>query len=206
VHNEYMNKKPIYILGLGNPGAEYADTRHNAGRAALELLAHDNNFSSFKEEKKLQALVSEGYIAKKPVLLLLPETFMNNSGRTTTALKIPSKKQITERVIVVHDDLDLPLGTVKIMFNRGTAGHKGIESIVRSLKTKEFTRIRIGIAKASDIKKSQSKAIVHKIVTGPLSPAEKTVLKKGVKKAASAVEAVLCYGLSKAMNAVHSEK
>ena len=206
MHNGRMNKKPMYIFGLGNPGAEYDGTRHNAGRAAVELLAQNNNFPAFKEEKKLYALAAEGIIEKQPTLLLLPETFMNNSGRTAAALKIPSKKQIVEHIIVVHDDLDLPLGTVKLVFNRGTAGHKGVASIAHALKTKEFTRVRIGIAKASDIKKSQNKTTVHTIVVGKISPADKAILAKSIKKAASAVEAVLRGGLASAMNAVNSKE
>ena len=101
---------------------------------------------------------------------------------------------------MAHDDLDLPLGAIKIAKNRGSAGHKGVEDILRAAKTKDFTRIRIGIAKQSDIKKSQSAAEVQKIVIGKLSPQEKVLFQKGVKKAVAALRAIVTEGIAKAMN------
>ncbi len=187
------------ILGLGNPGSEHENTRHNAGRAAAKAFAKTHGFPVFEEQKKMAALVSENTADKTTILLVLPETFMNHSGKTASALKIPFKR-VPEKLIVMHDDLDLPLGTVKIIKNRGSAGHKGVESIMRALKTKDFSRIRIGIAKPKDIVKSQTKETVHKIIIGKLPPAEKLLLQKGIKKAADALTAIAEQGVEQAMN------
>lgn len=137
------------IVGLGNPGSDYESTRHNAGRMAVEYFAEKNDFSDWEESKKYLSLASEGKIKKssfakasddgEKALLLLPETFMNNSGRAIKLLQ-------ARNLIVVHDDIDLPFGKFKISFGRGSGGHKGIESIIRALKTKDFWRIRIGIS------------------------------------------------------------
>ncbi len=195
-----VSKYNHIILGLGNPGAEYAHTRHNAGRSAVQLFVKINGFSAFAEMSRLKALTSNGTFGKQQLLLALPETFMNKSGITMRALKLPSKKQISEKLIVLHDDLDLPLGSIKITKNRGSAGHKGVENILYAAKTKDITRIRIGIAKLSDIKKRQSTATVQKIVIGTLSLEDKALLQKGIKKAAEALGAVVTDGIAKAMN------
>ena len=188
------------ILGLGNPGTEYERTRHNAGRNAVLLFAKENDLPPFKENKKLQALISEGGIAKTRIQAILPETFMNKSGITAKNLNVKSKKQIAESIIAVHDDLDLPIGTIKIVKNRGSAGHKGVESLMRALGTKDFTRIRIGIAKPVHIKKSQSEEMVIKTVIGRVSPNDENLLKKGIKKDASALQTIAESGVERAMN------
>src|SRR3989344_6524480 len=137
------------VIGLGNPGEEYEKTLHNAGRLALEYFAQKNDFSDWDFSQKYDSLVSEGKI-KKPAsakasagkenaLLLLPETFMNNSGKAV-------KNLLPKNLIVVHDDIDLPLGKFKIAFGRGSGGHKGVESVMRALKTKDFWRVRVGVA------------------------------------------------------------
>ena len=187
------------VIGLGNPGTEYEHTRHNAGRNAVNLFAKTNKFPSCKENKKLQALAAENSVENMRILLILPETFMNKSGTTVSALKLPIKA-VSEKLIILHDDLDLPLGAIKIVKNRGSAGHKGVESVMRALKTKDFTRIRIGIAKPKDITKSQTKEAVHKIVIGKLSPEEKGLLQKGIRKAAEALSIAIHQGTERAMN------
>lgn len=194
-----MHSYNYIVLGLGNPGKEYEHTRHNAGRNAVLSFAKTNKSPLFEEYKKLQSIVAEHFTVKSKVLLVLPETFMNKSGNTVSALKL-SVKSVQEKLLTLHDDLDLPLGTIKIVKNRGSAGHKGIESVMRSAKTKDFIRIRIGIAKPKDIIKSQTKEVVHKIVIGKLSPEEQKLLQKGVKKAVEALAAILERGLPQAMN------
>src|SRR6185437_15078568 len=134
----------IVIVGLGNPGNEYEKTRHNAGRLAVEQIAKKEDFDDFELNKKAEALVTEGKIGKEKVTLVLPETLMNKSGKSVTAL-VKSIKA-AKNLVVIHDDLDLPLGTIKMVFARGSGGHKGVESIMRALRTEEFTRIRIGIS------------------------------------------------------------
>jgi peptidyl-tRNA hydrolase, PTH1 family len=194
-----MGKITLYkyiVFGLGNPADEYAGTRHNAGRTAVQVFAKEDAFPAFELQKHVKALVSE----KGHIFLVLPETYMNKSGETLRGLKLAAKKHIQEKLIVLHDDLDLALGTVKIVKNRGSAGHKGVESIMRAASTRDFTRIRIGIAKKQDLTKHQSKTTVQGIVIGKLAPAEKTALTKGVHKAVAALAALLQNGRDKAMN------
>jgi len=131
------------IAGLGNPGIEYALTRHNAGFLGIDNLAGKYNMASYK--KKFDALVAEGVILGQKVLLLKPETFMNNSGNSIMKA-LHFYKQGPEKLIVIHDELDLPFGAVRLKSGGGTAGHNGLNSIVRHLG-QEFTRIRIGIQK-----------------------------------------------------------
>jgi len=113
----------ILIAGLGNPGKKYQGTRHNIGFLVID---------------QLKTLNPEG------VVLAKPQTFMNNSGKAVKSL-LGDYKEKPENLIVVHDDIDLPLGKIKIAKDRGAAGHKGVESIIKELKTKNFTRLRIGI-------------------------------------------------------------
>lgn len=130
----------IFIVGLGNPGKTYERTRHNAGFLALDTFAKKQGFPPFKLSSKSKAFVSESILGSAKVVLVKPQTFMNKSGASVKSLL----KQGGE-LIVVHDDIDLPLGTVKVSKGRGSAGHKGVESIIEALGSKDFTRIRIGI-------------------------------------------------------------
>ncbi|MBI4138243.1 MAG: aminoacyl-tRNA hydrolase, partial [Candidatus Wildermuthbacteria bacterium] len=132
------------IIGLGNPGKEYQNTRHNAGFMALDAIGKEYNFPAFRLSQKDGAMLSEGAIGPAKVLLAKPQTFMNNSGSSVGALSknYPLK---TKNLLLVHDDIDLPLGSMKIASNKGSAGHKGVESIIQNLGTKDFTRIRVGI-------------------------------------------------------------
>ena len=134
----------FYLVGLGNPGNKYSLTRHNVGRIILDGYFKRLKVKEWIYDKKINALKSEMQIEKKKVMLLLPETFMNNSGKALS--KIIASKNKARNLIVIHDDLDLPLGKFKIVFNRGSAGHKGVESVIRAVKTKEFARIRVGIS------------------------------------------------------------
>src|SRR3990172_4657291 len=132
------------IAGLGNPGEKYEGTRHNTGRLVLEHFAKKIEAGEWEENKKIRARVTEGKIGKERVTFVEPEAFMNNSGKCLASL-VKSKKA-AEQLIVIYDDLDLPLGTLKVSFNRGSGGHRGLESIIKALKTREFVRIRIGIS------------------------------------------------------------
>lgn len=166
-----------YIVGLGNPGEEYKISRHNAGRIVLA------NFT-----------------AGKNVKVVFPDTFMNNSGKVLKPL-IKTKKAAHD-LIVVHDDLDLSLGKFKIAFNRDSAGHKGVESIIRNIKTKEFVRVRVGISPVTPsgkIKKPEVKKVIDFII-GEFKPKELAIIKKISKKIAEAIEMIINEGLQKAMN------
>jgi len=130
------------FVGLGNKGEEYTNTRHNAGRIVLDIVANKLNLD-WKMDKVLCARKAKAEIGGKNVTLISPELFMNVSGKSVAPLKLSEKK--AGELIVLHDDVDLAVGTFKISFNRGSAGHKGVESVRRALKTEKFIRIRIGI-------------------------------------------------------------
>lgn len=140
----------MIIAGLGNPGKKYENTPHNIGFKVMDEFARKNDFPDFKFSKIFNADISK----KDGVTLAKPQTFMNNSGlvikKFLEARLLENCTQDFERsgpsrLIIVHDDIDLPLGKIKVSRNRGSAGHKGVESIIKELGTKDFTRIRIGI-------------------------------------------------------------
>ncbi len=187
----------IIVVGLGNPGDEYVATRHNVGRMVLETFAKAKNLTDWVGNKKLQALTAEGRIGKKSFLLLMPETFMNKSGLAVKPL-IKSPKA-AEALIVVHDDLDLPLGKFKISFNKSSGGHRGVESIIKNIKTEAFVRIRIGISgetASGKLKKPQGEQKVIDTILGEFKKNEEAELKKIIKKAVLALEKVIADGWS----------
>jgi len=189
------------IVGLGNPGKEYEETRHNTGRIILEYVRKKNDFPLWNADKKTRALISEGKVEKEKVLLLMPETFMNNSGKSLTPI-ITSKKK-AEQVVVIYDDLDLSIGTFKVSFDRGSGGHKGIESIARSIKTKGFVRIRVGVSPKTASGKTQKPKGEQKVVEFILKnfrDSESEVLKKLSKKINEAVLTIITEGHLAAMN------
>mgnify|MGYP001609036870 FL=1 len=180
------------IIGLGNPGDEYANTRHNIGRETLEAFRKTSDFPVFRFEKKYNAHMSEGKIEKEKTILILPDTFMNKSGVAVSALARFYNIKAT-RIIVIHDDADIPLGSAKLSFAKNSAGHKGVESIIRALKTKEFWRFRLGIAGKRDIP-------AEKIVLRKFIPDEQRVVKKIIKKTIDAIEIAVIKNLERAMN------
>ena len=133
------------IVGLGNPGKKYEKTRHNAGFILVDMLREAYEFSPWSLSKKFNAEVSEGTIAKEKILLVKPMTFMNNSGQSVGLISKYYSLSPSD-ILVIHDEKDIPLGTTKIQADRGHAGHNGIKSIIDHLGTKDFTRIRVGIA------------------------------------------------------------
>ncbi len=160
-----------YIVGLGNPEPEYALTRHNAGKFMAGLFAPK---------------------APKASEIILPECFMNESGKWLKAYGLrPAAK-----LVVVHDDLDLPLGKFKIVFNRGSGGHKGVESVIRAFKTEKFVRVRVGISP----KKKPNHRELLKFLTSKFKPSELKILKKISKKVLAALEMVVLEGHDKAMS------
>lgn len=189
-----------YIVGLGNPGEEYRVSRHNTGRIVLAEFIKSQKIGELEFNKKLNALTAERKIKKEKVMLIFPETFMNKSGNSVKLL-IKSKKA-AENLIVVHDDLDIPLGKIKISFGKNSGGHRGVESIMRAIKTKDFTRIRIGISPATPkgkIKKPEEKKVIDYILEN-FKPKELEILKKNSKKIVPALETIITEGLNKAMS------
>lgn len=187
------------VVGLGNTGKEYAHTRHNAGRAVVELFAKQHDFPPFTLKKNAEALISEGEVAGEHVMLVLPETLMNRSGKAV-AVFIKNVKA-AKKLIVIHDELDIPLGAMKMVFGRNAGGHKGVESVMRALKTKDFARLRIGISgtgKKLQAKKPHGEEKVVKHVIGKWKPTEEVVVKKVLKKSTAVIETWLAEGIEKA--------
>lgn len=187
------------IVGLGNPGKEYEKTRHNAGRAAVQLLAKQGDFDDFVFNKKANALVAEGKIGKAKVTLVLPETMMNNSGKAI--MQFVKSVKAAKDLLVLQDELDLPLGVLKMVYARGSGGHKGVESVMRAIKTDQFSRIRIGISgegKKNQTKKVSGGAKVIKHVIGPWKADEEAVARKAEKKAAEAAKLFATDGIAAA--------
>ncbi len=211
----------MYIVaGLGNPGEEYELTRHNTGRMIVFDFAKRQKFpasptgrSDWVFDKKINALKTEaclparqGKIGGGKVLLILPETMMNNSGNAVQ--KFITSKQKAKHLIIVHDDLDLPLGRFKISFARGSAGHKGVESVIKKIKTIEFIRVRVGISPKKPARnasrseaggKPEPKELV-KFLLGKFTPKDLIAFKKVSKKISEALESIISDGLQKAMS------
>lgn len=187
------------FVGLGNPGQEYEDTRHNTGRILISLFGKAND-AEWKLDKKLNAQVAKIKIGKSPVTLVLPDTFMNNSGKSVKSL-ITSIKS-AEKLVVVYDDLDLPFGTNKISFNKSSGGHRGVESIIKNIKTEKFARVRVGISPTTPsgkIKKPKGEEAVTKVILGKFKTEELATLKKLSKSVNEALEVFVSEGLEKAM-------
>ncbi len=187
------------FVGLGNPGEEYKETRHNTGRMLVEWLG--NSFDAeWKLDKKLNATVSKIKIGKTPVTLVVPETYMNNSGKSVKPLVTSIKS--AEKLVVVYDDLDLPFGTNKISFNKSSGGHRGLESIIKSIKTEKFARVRVGISPktpSGKIKKPKGEDAVTKVIMSKFKDDEVKELKKLSKKLNESLETFVSEGLEKAM-------
>lgn len=174
------------IVGLGNPGKKFENTRHNVGFMAIDKFAEKNNFPEFVLQKKSNALISEN----ENVALVKPQTFMNESGK---AVKKLIKNIPLESLIIVHDDIDLSVGKIKIVKDRGSAGHKGVESIIQNIGNENLIRIRIGIAGQSDVK-------AKKIVLKKFTKEEQQTLNQAISETAEALDLLIKQGLDKAMN------
>ena len=182
----------LLVVGLGNPGADYQHTRHNVGADVITLLA-DRHGGSLKRSKE-RALVAEVRMGDHRVALALPQTYMNLSGESVGLLVKRHGITDAERVVVVHDELDLPLGRVKVKRGGGLAGHNGLRSIKAHLHTDEFLRVRIGIGKPA----SKEQGVDH-VLRRP-SKSERVELEIAVQEAADALEAILADGVDAAMN------
>src|SRR3989344_2619946 len=180
------------IIGIGNPdlpagrqGRKYAETRHNVGFMFLDLVAKKLGANDFAEDKKLNALVSKTKFDKTPVVLVKPLSYVNKSGEVVGKLARFYKVKPAD-IIVVHDDLDIPFGNCKSSFDKNSGGHKGIESVIKALKTKKFYRIRIGLAvralaKARALSDSRRDRFVTGLVLSKFKPSERETLKKVFK-------------------------
>lgn len=196
----------IVIVGLGNSGAAYERTRHNAGRLAALQFVREADLEDPEPHAKSQALVTKGVVGGGSVVVVLPETMMNLSGKSV----VPFVKSVkaAKNLIVLRDDLDLPLGTIKMTFARGSGGHKGVESIMRTLKTEAFAQIKIGISSKTakgKTKKPSGEEKVIKHVLGKFSPAEDPLLKKTLKKVSAVLQIYMSEGIEKAIQEANTK-
>lgn len=191
------------IVGLGNPGGEYATTKHNVGRMVVSHLA-DTHAIELKDHSASNSERGTGTIAETKVTLLNPNTYMNKSGSAVG--KIVKTPKAAEKLIVIYDELDLPLGKVKISYGGGSGGHKGIESITRALKTKDFIRVRVGISGSTPKGKLKKPKGEEKVVKFIMSDFGKDAAQwtKVKKKTADVIEKILTEGRIKAQNEVNS--
>ncbi len=136
------------IVGLGNPGEKYRDTVHNVGFRTISSIREDNDLPALTKDNNISALVSEGLIGDKKIALIAPLTFMNLSGETVRRALRKYHAPSTQ-LVVIHDDADICAGEAKVSTNRGSAGHKGVASIIKCIKSKDFIRIRVGFDKNS---------------------------------------------------------
>jgi peptidyl-tRNA hydrolase, PTH1 family len=182
----------LLVVGLGNPGGEYEHSRHNVGADAVALLAERHG--GVLKRSRERALVAEVGIGDRRVTLAFPQTYVNLSGESVAMLVRRHGITDSERVVVVHDELDLPLGRVKIKQGGGLAGHNGLRSIKAHLRTDDFLRVRIGVDKPP----SKERGANH--VLRRVSKRERVELDIAVQEAADAVEAIVADGIDAAMN------
>ncbi|HEU0085782.1 MAG TPA: aminoacyl-tRNA hydrolase [Candidatus Paceibacterota bacterium] len=169
------------VVGLGNPGIEYEKTRHNVGRILVPLV-----------DKKIEGV---------KIKFITPDTFMNNSGKAVAPL-VKSKKDLKD-LVVIYDDIDLPLGKIKISFDRSSGGHNGLESIIRAVKSREFVRVRVGICPTTPtgkLKKPAGEEKILKFLLGDFKKEELETVKKLSKKVAEAIEVTFTESKEKAMS------
>jgi peptidyl-tRNA hydrolase, PTH1 family len=184
------------IVGLGNPGPTYADNRHNAGQMVLALLA-ERMGARFKAHRSHND-IAEGRLAGQPVTLARPHSYMNLSGGPVAALaafyKLPP-----QRIVVLHDELDIPFGAVRLKLGGGDNGHNGLRSITASLGTRDYYRVRFGIGRPP------GRMDPAAFVLRDFSPAERNELAFALDRCADATETLITKGLTEAQNTYHAE-
>ncbi len=186
------------IIGLGNPGKDYENTRHNMGYKAIDVLSYDAGIDI--KRKKFHSLIGQGRIAGKKVVLVKPETYMNRSGiaarESAMWYDVPP-----QNVVVIYDDIDLPVGAIRIRKSGGPGTHNGMKSVVSELGTKDFIRIRIGVGAAK-----AGEDLVDRVI-GKVPKSEQTLLDEAAREAAEAVKDIIEKGVDIAMNKHnHTEK
>jgi len=179
------------IIGLGNPGKKYERTRHNAGFLAVDEIARDLRFSLSQE--KYHAFIGKCRIGDEAALVAKPQTFMNESGRSVGAVLRYTYAKPAD-LIVVHDELDLPLGTVRVKTGGGHGGHNGLRSIIEHIGTPDFIRVRVGVGRPAPGRDAAD------YVLSPFAAEEREAAVLAIARAAEAVKAVVRDGLTKAMN------
>jgi PTH1 family peptidyl-tRNA hydrolase len=182
------------VIGLGNPGERYRTTRHNAGFMVIDVIS--DTFAIALNKKKFDAEFGRGFIEGVEVILVKPQSFMNRSGPPVQKLAAYFKIS-TQNILVIHDDIDLNLGRLKIKEKGGGGGHNGINSLINALNGVNFSRLRIGIGRPNE----HMGIIDH--VLGRFTPEESEVMKRTIARAKEAVVTILCSGIKEGMNRVN---
>jgi PTH1 family peptidyl-tRNA hydrolase len=186
------------VVGVGNPGKEYARTRHNVGEEVVRLLAerHDSTLKSGRDD----ALVAETRLDGQRVVLAFPLTYVNDSGRSVGPMVRRYRIESADRVVVVHDELDLEPGVVRVKAGGGLAGHNGLRSITQHLRTQDYLRVRIGVGKppTKDLGKGH--------VLSRVPRRERELLDVAVVEAADAVETIVTDGVEAAMQRFNGKR
>jgi len=185
------------IVGLGNPGEEYKNSRHNTGFIMLDFILGKK--IEWKQANGTKLLFCKDSIGGKPTEYIKPTTFMNNSGVAVVFVKDKNKLNLKD-IVVIYDDIDLPIGKMKISFNRSSGGHNGLGSIIKALRSEEFVRIRVGISPVTPSGKTKKPKDVLKFLLGEYKEKELIELKKLSKKVAQALETIVTEGKDKAMS------
>ena len=188
--------EPQLVVGLGNPGPVYAKTRHNIGFMVADLLATRAG-ASFKAHKKSGADVATGRLAGRPIILGKPRSYMNESGRQVAALAKFYSVPPTG-LVVIHDELDIDFGRIRLKFSGGVAGHNGLRSVASALSTNDFHRVRIGIGRPPGRKEPAA------FVLENFTAAERPEVPVICEQAADATELLIKLGLEAAQNQVHA--
>lgn len=183
------------IIGLGNPGKEHSTNRHNIGFLCLNNFAKVHRISLDKKQGK--ARVGTGVVAGNEVVLAKPQTYMNASGQSVSLL-MQKYKISPGNLIVVHDDLDLPLGKVRIRQGSRAGGHNGIKSIIASLGTQDFIRIRVGISRPQ--REGEEECGIVDYVLGDFTAEDKPLIEETIHRVSEAVICLITEGLTAAMN------
>lgn len=186
------------LVGLGNPGAEYADTRHNVGFRVLEAFARRRG-ATLRDDRDLYARSATCYFAERELTLLLPMTYMNRSGASVAAAARQLELTRPEQMLVVYDDLDLPFGRLRLRPRGGSGGHRGVADIQRAVGTNEFPRLRFGVGRPDD---ADADAVDH--VLGAWRDDERDALESRVELAVQALECVCRDGITISMNRFNS--
>ncbi len=184
------------IAGLGNPGADYAATRHNAGFWFVDALAAAHG-ASLRAEAKFHGELGRAAVGGRDVWLLKPTTFMNHSGQAVAAVA-RYYKLAPEQILVAHDDLDLPVGTARLKRGGGHGGHNGLRDVINHLGSRDFLRLRLGIHHPGD-----SKAVVDYVLGRP-SAADREAIEDAIARALDVMPLVVSGDLERAMNRLHS--
>ena len=184
------------VVGLGNPGPRYERNRHNAGFMVADVLAQQEGIAAWRNSTRFSAQIAKGTLAENEILLVKPQTFMNLSGRSVGMVarfySVP-----VEHILVVHDDVDLDLGRLKIKSGGGDGGHKGVSSMARELGSSAFIRVRFGIGRPQF-------GDVPDFVLQDFRKDEMHIVKTQISRAAEAAQMVIARGLKEAMNHFNS--